>query len=991
MKAETKKPQKQVLERCPCLSSYFFAAGGVGRRVLLRVSQCQAVCAVVVLLVLSGLLSCGERDRHSELTAQRDAADSLVSACATTEQSADSLVRAASRRGATMLEVRARRQLGRFYREHNRFMDAIYCHRRELKLAQELGDTVSIVQALNNIGTNFRRMGVLDEAIDYHYQALHYSDAFSHQSDPVARKNRVVSLNGIGNICLSLGDIETADSVFRQALAGERALGSALGQAINYANIGALFEERHQADSALWYYKQSMEMNRRAGSTLGIALCHNHFGRLHEASGHTRQAIAEYRQAYALMERASDRWHWLESCLALAQVYVKENAVAEAKRYLALADRTAHDLNSLEHKSEVAKLYYTLYNREGDSRRALASYKLSRELGDSVTSEKNLVHMQNMRIRYEHEQRRAEVSALSQEYQTERTLKLVSIAAALFILLFAAVTTSFLVYALRTRKRKQLVQQQMDEMRVSFFTNITHEFRTPLTVILGYSHMMEQGQLPPDELAEAGRVVSRQGSRLLSLINQLLDISKVKSAVGHPDWRRGDVVLFVSTLVESYLNLAHTRHIQLMYAPKQQEAESDFVPDYLQKIVCNLVSNAIKFSHADGRVLVALSVEDGWMTLRVADYGDGIAESDRQRIFEPFYQASTPQMSAGSGVGLALVKQIVTSLRGSVSLDSSVGRGSVFTVKLPTVAPDGVVCDPLEIHGARTSQLSPSPAESVAVPCAPVTPDDSSSLAPADAPSDRQPLVLIVEDNGDVAQYMSLQLRQRYRLLVASNGEEGLKAAVEHVPDLIITDLMMPVMDGYELCRRVRQNEVISHIPVIMVTAKTSEADKLRSLQAGVDAYLAKPFSADELSLRVEKLLEKHRLLRERYMRAAEADPAEAVDALRPADRAFVERLDATIAASITTGDLGVDAIASALCMSGQQLRRKLAAVTGDTPAAYIRRQQIQAAQRLLDSGEDLQISEVAQRCGYYDMSHFSRAFKQVTGLTPSQYRQHEQ
>lgn len=233
-----------------------------------------------------------------------------------------------------------------------------------------------------------------------------------------------------------------------------------------------------------------------------------------------------------------------------------------------------------------------------------------------------------------------------------------------------------------------------------------------------------------------------------------------------------------------------------------------------------------------------------------------------------------------------------------------------------------------------------------------------------------------------------MQLRQRYRLLLASNGEEGLKAAVEHVPDLIITDLMMPVMDGYELCRRIRQNDVISHIPLIVVTAKTSEADKLLSLQTGVDAYIAKPFSADELSLRVEKLLEKHRLLRERYMQAAQADPAEAADTLRPADRAFVERLDAVIQGSITTGDLSGDAIASALCMSGQQLRRKLSAVTGDTPAAYIRRQQIRAAQRLLDGADDLQISEVAMRCGYFDMSHFTRAFKQVTGMTPSQYRQ---
>ena len=770
--------------------------------------------------------------------------------------------------------------------------------------------------------------------------------------------------------------------MFRAALAGERQLGSALGQAINYANIGSLFEQRHLADSALLYYQKSMEMNRKANSLIGIALCHTHFGRLHERAGAARLAIAEYKKAYAIMEKTTDRWHWLESCIALANVYIKEGDNAEALHYLASADKAANALNSLEHRSQVAKLYYTLYNKEGDCRHALAYYKMSQELGDSVSSEKNLVHMQNMRLRYEHEQRRAEVDAINQEYQSERTLKLVSIAAALFILLFAAVTTSFLVYALRTRKRKQLVQQQMDEMRLSFFTNITHEFRTPLTVILGYSHMMENGKLPPDTLAEAGRVVSRQGQRLLSLINQLLDISKVKSAVGQPDWRHGDVVLFVSTIVESYLNLAHTRHIELMYAPKQQTAEADFVPDYLQKVVCNLVTNAIKFSPEGGRVLVTLTVEDGWTTMRVADYGSGIAEADRQRIFEPFYQTSSPQMSIGSGVGLALVKQIVMSLHGSVTLDSSVGKGSVFTVKLPSAAPCQAECRPIEIHGDIADQLTQQAD----------TPDDDDMQTSTPAYSDNAnaPLVLIVEDNSDVAKYMSLQLHKHYRLMVASNGEEGLKAAIENVPDLIITDLMMPLMDGYELCRRVKQNEVISHIPVIVVTARTSEEDKLRGLQTGVDAYISKPFSADELTLRVEKLLEKHRLLRQLYMKAAQTDNDSAADTLRPADRAFVEHFDAAIAEAVTTGDIGVDAIASALCMSGQQLRRKLAAVTGDTPAAYIRRKQIQTAQRLLDDDSSMQISEVAMKCGYYDMSHFTRAFKQVTGMTPSQYKNRE-
>lgn len=930
----------------------------------------------VVFAALLGLLAaCHSHPSFRALDAERHEADSLVEGLKTNE-SLDSLIRVAAKQGDHMLEMRARRQLGRNYRESNLFMKAIDCHRHELALAQQLYDTIAMVQALNNIGTNFRRMGVLDEAIDYHYRALRLCDDFSVKGDRAARKNRVVSLNGIGNICLTLGDDETADSVFRAALAGEQSLDSHLGQAINYANLGSLFEQHSQLDSAWAYYSHSMKQNQLAKSDLGISLCYTHFGRLYEKQGQTAKAIAEYRKAYDIMAPSEDRWHAMEPCLALAQVYVKLGDHAKAKHYLAIADEAAHALHSLEHQSQVAWLYYNIYSKEGDCRRALASYKAYNELGDSVSSEKNLVHMQNMRIRYEHEQRRAEVDAINKEYRTERTLKVVSITAAGLIFVLAAVIMSFLVYALRTRKRKQMAQQQMNEMRLSFFTNITHEFRTPLTVILGYSHMMEQGQLPPEEVVNIGHMVSRQGSRLLSLINQLLDIQKVKSAVGRPDWRHGDLVLFVSTVVESYLNLAHSRRIELMYAPKQQKAECDFVPDYAQKVVCNLVTNAIKFSKEGGRVLVTLDVSGDMLTLRVADYGAGISPADSQRIFEPFYQTDSKQKSIGSGVGLALVKQIVSSLGGSISLDSRLGVGSVFTAKVPAKAPADVVVKPIEVYGAMSQQLLID-ADAL---------DKAPTVATDDA-ADARELVLIVEDNADVAEYMSMQLRSRYRLAVARDGEEGLRMATATVPDLIITDLMMPRMDGYELCQAVKQSEVLDHIPVIIVTAKTTQQDRLRGLQMGVDAYLNKPFNAEELTVRVDNLLEKHRMLRERYMQAKAEHKDDASAELSPRDRAFLKRVDELICQDMARGEVTVDSVASALCMSQQQLRRKLSAVTGDTPLAYIRALQMRRAQDLLDHNAEVPISDVAMKCGFFDNSHFTRAFKQALGVTPTQYR----
>ena len=949
---------------------------------LSRYSLLAVTCLAVVFL----LTSCHSSPSPSHLQALRSHADSIVDEV-DGEQSLDSLVNAAERNGDRMLEMRARKKLGRVYRESNFFIKAIDCHTRELKLAEQLGDTIAAVQALNNIGTNFRRMGILDEAVDYHYRGLHLCEEFSLKDDSSARKNRVISLNGIGNICLTLGDTETADSVFNAALEGEKRLGSHLGQAINYANLGSLYERNGQIDSAWTFYRRSMEQNRLAKSDLGISLCYTHFGRLNEKQGRRAEAIAEYRKAYEIMAPSDDRWHTMEPCLALAEIYIKMGDDATAMQYLDTADRLVHDLHSLEHQSQIARLYYDIYNRKGDTRQALHFYKIYNELSDSVSSEKNIIHMQNMRVRFEHEQHRAEIESVNQQYRTERTLKRLSFAAGMLVVILAAVIVCFMLYALRARKRKQEVQHQLDEMRLSFFTNITHEFRTPLTVILGYSRMMEEGKVPMGDITRVANMVSRQGARLLSLINQLLDIQKVKSAVGKSDWHRGDVVLFLSNIIESHLNMAHSRGIRLLYAPKQQKAVCDFVPDYAQKVVCNLVTNAIKFSREGSEVLVSLDVGEEMLQMRVADFGSGISQADQQRIFEPFYQTESDKKNVGSGVGLALVKQIVSALNGSISLVSKVGEGSVFTVRIPVKAPEGVEVKSLESLGSVPTSILLN-AENDVMP----ETDCSASISEADDAdddnqSDTRQLVLIVEDNADVAEYMTMQLKARYRLVIAHDGMEGLEMATQLVPDIIVTDVMMPRMDGYELCQAVKQSEVLNHIPVIMVTAKTSQEDKLRGLQLGVDAYIYKPFDAEELAVSVGNLLEKSRMLRERYMQAAAEHQPNAEAALPPQDRAFIDRVNTIVDKEMNEGNVTVDTVAVALCMSSAQFRRKLTAVSGTTPAVYIRTRQMQMAQRILDSNADLPINEVAMKCGFYDVSHFTRTFKLVMGVTPTQYK----
>ena len=948
----------------------------------LRLNAATVMWYIIMCLML---VSCGEKPVRISL-AERKALDSIISSSHNID-TISMIQKRMEREGNMLGSIIAYREMGKLMRNESRFDDALRMHSEGLKQAETLGDTLEVVQALNNIGTDYKRMGVLDMAQDYHYRAFNICKE-STDSSYTAKKNRVVSLNGLGNIYLTFGNYARADSALRLALAGERELNSTLGQAINYANIGSIYRHREQLDSAWMYYRRSMGLNLQIGNTLGVALCHISFGSLYEKEHDYDKAISEYDTAYRQLQSSKDEWHAIGPLIALAGVYTTKGNDAKALEYLAKALHTARAIKSNEHLAEVYTLYYKLYKRTGNYNAALTAHENAAAMRDSVIDMEKLNRIQNAGLLIERNHQARVMHEANMNLKSERAARYIYsvVFTIVVVILISALVVFF--YVQRIHRRNHLALKRLAEMRESFFTNITHEFRTPLTVILGYSHMLEEGKVPAGDIRKVGSMVSRQGSRLLSLINQLLDIQKVKSAIGQPDWHRGDVVLFISNIVEGYLNLAHSRGIRILYAPKQQNYVCDFVPDYAQKVVCNLVTNAIKFSKRGQNVLITLRIEDGMLTLVVADYGSGIAPEDRRLIFEPFYQSSTNKKSIGSGVGLALVKQIVSVLGGSLRLNTVLGKGSVFTVSVPVKAPEGVVVKTLDVKGTIPEEMLMSevisPEEMDDMYCA----ENVVSAAADNADSaDQRQLVLIVEDNRDVREYISMQLKDRYRLAMARDGKEGLRMATELVPDIIITDLMMPEMDGYELCQAVKQSAVLDHVPVIIVTAKTTQEDKLRGLQMGVDAYIYKPFNAEELAVSVGNLLEKHRLLRESYIQAAAEHKPDAAEALPAPDRAFLDRLDTVVYEMMAVSAISIDAVAEKLCMSTQQLRRKLNAVSGDTPAAYVRSLQMKKAKEMLDRNGDLPINEVAMACGYYDTSHFTRAFKQAMGVTPTQYK----
>lgn len=878
-------------------------------------------------------------------------------------------------------EMVAARELGKKLRNASQFYEAIDVHKRGLVAAEKLRDTVQIVQALNNIGTNYRRLAILDEASSYHYQALTYCDQYSGSRNPddrTARKNRVVSLNGIGNVQLTLGNADEAENAFRQALKGENELGSALGQAINYANLGSILESREMLDSARYYYGKSLEFNEKAKSDLGVSLCHAHFGRLAEKEGDYDTAIEEYRQAYDIMEGNSDVWHWLESAVSLVRAYINAGNLERASFYLAKAGKEAGRISSMEYLAEVNRLEYLISKKKGNAVKALEYYVRSREYADSVASEKNLNHIQNVRVRYERERKQNEIELLNRSWEAERKNRNALLTMSLIALFLTIATIIVLIFLIALRNRNQRIIKEMERMKSTFFTNITHEFRTPLSVVQAAAGDVLNRSSDPEVRRDALDIL-RHGKGLLNLINQILDIAKLteKSAVkAVPEWKHGDIVGFISMICESHRPFAQAAGVRLVFSSPVEELEMDFIPDYVQKIVGNLLSNAVKFSPSGADVILFVKQEEADVHIIVCDKGVGMTAEQKDKIFIPFYQAPTDSQRIGSGIGLSLVKLSVEAMNGRVDVHSAPGEGTVFIVRIP-LAYGGKVSGRLNMAEYNIPEADTLATTRLEINEDIVCGTDSFSI-------------LIIEDTAEVARWQMKQLGEGYSYYFASDGESGLARAEEIIPDLIITDIMMPGMDGYEVCRRIRSSELLNHIPVIMVTAKATHEDRMKGLAAGADAYLEKPFHADELAVRVSKLLEQRKLLQSKWEAVIrQGEPVEenpAANELPDADRAFVGKFTDAVNKCFETGTLDYDFIASEMCLTRSHMNRKLKAITGMTSTEYIKTMRISLAKALIDT-TDMKIEAIAMRCGVDDVAYFSSLFRKATGMTPTAWR----
>ena len=538
-----------------------------------------------------------------------------------------------------------------------------------------------------------------------------------------------------------------------------------------------------------------------------------------------------------------------------------------------------------------------------------------------------------------------------------------------------------------------------DQMKIMFLTNISHEFRTPLTLILNPIDKMLKELGDKEEYRISFKVIKRNTLRLISLINQFLDISKIDAGELKLCLSRGDVVRFIEEIVESYRFATTQKNIRYQVSLPEGPHICYFDGDKIEKILYNILSNALKFTPSGGKITIQVAfskaagdqvndlqlqqispVSPTHMEIRVKDTGKGIPDDQLQKVFERFYQVGeNNQLASGTGLGLTLTKDLIHIYRGSIEVQSKVDEGSEFNVVLPV---DRKLFADHEItHHAPTH-------DEIRAELIDLDEDHLDTHHPVDDQSEQHlrqgiPLLLVVDDNRDIRRYLYDVLKEDYNIVEAKDGEEGLQKTVKYLPQLIISDVMMPRMDGYAFCEQIKNDQLSCHIPVILLTAKASNRDHQEGMEIGADAYLSKPFDIEVLKATINQLIENREKLKDLFRRRLVLEPKEIE--LVSHDERLLDRIITALDEKLSDPEFGVEQLGREVGLSRTHLYRKIKEMTGLTAIEFIRNMRLQCAAKLLHQNK-LYVSEVAYMCGFKELSYFRKVFREMYGMSPQEY-----
>ncbi|MEM8927918.1 MAG: tetratricopeptide repeat protein [Bacteroidota bacterium] len=855
--------------------------------------------------------------------------------------------------------------LGNTYLSKGNIKKAKEYHMRNIKFAEGIGDKDGAASSYNNLGNIYNETGEYAKAME------HYTLASKKNMEVGNEKNAGIAMANIGLIHQKLNNYDEAITYYVKSDSLFKKFNFTPGRVFVLKNLGVATKNQGDLDTALEYYNTALETYKKMGLRREAGQVHDNIGNIFFEKKEYNEAVKNYHQSLRIAKGTNDSISIAMASQALGKGLLKlkklDSAMVYSQLAVSFAEKLGIHLTAMDAHKNLGEIYYD----KQEYKEAYRHLDMHKQLRDTLYTIEKRDLAEEIEAQYQNEQKTKEIALLASEKEVQE-LQLnkrenernAIIVFAVLVLFLAGLLYS--QYRIKQKSNKEL--QALDEVKSNFFANISHEFRTPLTIIKGPIEHLEQNpdeQLDPEDVT----MIRRNANKVLGLVNQLLDLSRIDQGKLQLKPTEGDIYKSLRTAAASFNSHAAQRNMDYIVEIPNGILWAAFDRTKLEKVVYNLLSNAFKFTENGEKVAFEANYGDGKLEIKVSDSGKGISEEKLPFIFDRFYQvdgASTKERE-GSGIGLSLSKDLVELMDGTITVSSEEGKGTFFTVQVPMDMIKTRQKSVPEEEWENKKQRTKAP---------------TFDLQKSDVR--KIPQILLVEDNEDMRHFIKSQLVKDYRILEAKNGKEGLKRALVDAPDLILSDLMMPKMDGIELCKNLKTNLETSHIPVIMLTARAGTENKIEGLETGADDYLTKPFDAKELSFKVKNLIQRQQKLRGYITKNQFAFDASKIKTTS-LDKRFLEQLLELLEREHPESSFGVSQMQSAMALSKTQLHRKVKALTNESPGELLRNFRLKRAAHLLSKKTDT-VTQIAYQVGFNNLSYFAKCFKELYGVSPSSY-----
>jgi len=853
-------------------------------------------------------------------------------------------------------------RIGVKHRYSHAYDSAKYYYEKALPYAQQNKDYYKEGRIYNELGVVCRKNDRNQEAIHHFLSSIKISD----QSDN--HYGKAIAENGIGNVYIVQKEYNKALSYFKESLKYGITSGNKLHLAINYGNVGEAYLYLKTYDSAYIYIQKSLELARTSNNPTSEGICYQLLGELYMSQNKYQKAHNYYEKALLLQRQRSDKFYLSSILVRYGGVCAKLKRYQEAEKTLLEGISLSKDVRSIDNLAFSNEALYEVYYNTNRYEKACDALKLAKTYKDSIFNTETLQVMNDLEYKYQSEKKSQEIELLSTRNQLIGESKKMQRNQFVILLLLLGALAAFFYYRYQNRQKVTRELQRLNEMKSKFFSNISHEFRTPLTLIKGPVEK-QLNLVKTKEERNDFELILRNSDRLLSLVDQLLNLSKIDAGHFAITAHEDNLEALLKGISNSFNYQAREKNINYSIEIDQTGAVW-FDRNIVEIIITNLLSNAFKFAPNNGSIIIRAKKTDQQLQVEISNSGCQLTHKELDRIFDRFYRADGLEKQ-GTGIGLSLVKELCSLYRMPISVNCSDDQVIQFELNLPTS----------KDHFKET-ELAFIPQKSEAININ-NTDSNSSIDTPIDNKNAELPVLLIVEDNSDMRQYIRSNFDTKYRILEAEDGEIGIQLALDQIPDLIISDVMMPNIGGIELCSRLKSDIKTSHIPIILLTAKVGDENVVGGLKSGADDYITKPFNAKTLEIKVENLIALRKGLQDKYQKELIISPLNLV--FESEDEKFANTLQEVLDKHLPDPEFSVDQFCKETLMSRTQLHRKLKALTGLSATAFIRTQRVKMAANILLK-PDVTISDACFATGFNDTSYFSKCFKEIQGQTPSEY-----